>query len=407
MTFVRKCHSLLGKDYRFLKLVFIVIGSCLIFDLFYTYLVVKPTYTSVERREIRAEDFPDILLCPEPSVVPFALEARGYEEGANYFLGIDNIGLRQIGWAGNNTSEDVKTVSDEISVLKSAKDCPGGNESFIYYGDTEEFIELVQFELTKALTYHRCCKLIQPKTSHPVMWIEFAWPAFNDKGNPELAFKVFLADQLTSSYFDLHKTIMLGDGIDSQKASGLMNYQVGIRNYKVKIMEDQKLEGDPNYPCIHYNAIGKYSKCIEDEMVRQNLIFLNCTPPWMTDNEVLWCKREYDFENLSTGVKYLNFLKGIGISEQKTGRCLMPCTLKKFLTKDIGSRSNNRNITGIGINFENEVEIMKSSWKIDSQTLISKIGGFIGISKNFLWLIILFISLVGVILSHLKINERK
>ena len=405
---MRQCHSLMGKDYRFLKLIFIVIGSYLIIDLFHTFLVVKPTYTSLAKRKIRPEDFPEILLCPEPSVFASALAVRGYGDGGSYFLGINSTELRQIGWAGNNTSEDVKIVADEISVLKSAQDCPGGRESFIYYGDTEEFIGKVQFQLTKALTYHRCCKLIPPKTSHTIMSIEFAWPAFNDEGHPEVAVKIFLADQLTSSYFDLHKTIMLGDAIDSNIASGLnWNYQPGIKNYKVKIMEDQKLEGDPSYPCINYDAIGKYSRCIEDEMVRQNLKFINCTPPWMTDNEALWCKREYVLENVSTGVKYLNFLKGIAISEQKTGRCLMPCTMKRFLTKDIGYRSNNRNVTGVAINFENEVEITKSSWKIDPKTLISKIGGFIGISKNFLWLIILFITSVCMLKSQLKVNEIK
>ena len=85
----------------------------------------------------------------------------------------------------------------------------------------------------------------------------------------------------------------------------------------------------------------------------------------------------------------------------------MPCTMKRFLTKDIGYRSNNRNVTGVAINFENEVEITKSSWKIDPKTLISKIGGFIGISKNFLWLIILFITSVCMLKSQLKVNDIK
>ena len=44
------------------------------------------------------------------------------------------------------------------------------------------------------------------------------------------------------------------------------------------------------------------------------------------------------------------------------------------------------------ISFEQEVEVTKSSWNIDARTLLSKIGGFIGISKNFLWLILLLMS---------------
>ena len=44
---------------------------------------------------------------------------------------------------------------------------------------------------------------------------------------------------------------MLGDKIDSNRATGFTEV-AGIKNYKVKIMEDQKLEGDPKYPCVDY-----------------------------------------------------------------------------------------------------------------------------------------------------------
>ena len=310
-----QCHSLLGKDFRVLKIIFIVIASCLIIDLFHTFVVVRPTFTSNEMRKIKAEDFPDIILCPEASVVTHALESRGYDAGEHYwyFLGFNNINsLKQIGWAGNNKSEDAKMVARKISVLKSEKQCPSGNGSFIYYGAATDKLEvkMVQFNLTKALTpYHKCCKVIRPSSPHPPDLIEFEWPSFKDDGNPAISFKVFLADHLTSSYFDLHKTNMLGDKIDSNRAAGFIN------NYKVKIMEDLKLEGDPKYPCVDYKMNGEYARCIENEMVRQNSEFLNCTPPWMTDNEDLCCGWNYGDSNALSGYeemqKYLYFMNDI------------------------------------------------------------------------------------------------
>ena len=47
------------------------------------------------------------------------------------------------------------------------------------------------------------------------------------------------------------------------------------------------------------------------------------------------------------------------------------------------------------ISFEQEVEVTKSSWNIDARTLLSKIGGFIGISKNFLWLVDIIIDVIN------------
>ena len=54
-----------------------------------------------------------------------------------------------------------------------------------------------------------------------------------------------------------------------------------------------------------------------------------------------------------------------------------------------------------------EVDVTKSMWTIDGTTLISKIGGFIGINKNFLWIITLSISSIGVLMTKLKLNHRK
>lgn len=390
-------YFFLGKDYRFLKLVFTVLASCLIIDLFYSYFVLKPTYTSNEKRKMSVEDFPEIILCPQPSFDLNAVESRGYKGQMNYFFGSNDLGVKQIGWAGNNKSEDAKKVFEEISIMKSISQCPDGNETIFWFGRRDVAVEMIKFELTKTLTpYNRCCKVISSNISDIYPYsAHFVWPA---DGSPKV-FKVFLTDKLTSSYFDLHKTIMLGDTINSFTATGV----TGSKTYKIKIMEDQKLEDDPNYPCIDYKTIGEYSKCVENEMIRQNMKFLNCTPPWMTDNEDLWCKREYEVDSEMIGIEYINFLGSISISEADTGECLVPCKSKRYQAKEVGFTGSN-NLTGIVLKFERDVDITKSSWTINFKTLLSKIGGFIGLSKNFLWLVILFISSVGALMSHLKLN---
>ena len=72
MPVSNKCCSslpaLLLKDYRIFKLFFTIFGSWLISYSIYTFVVVKPTYTSNEQREKSVEDFPEIMICPEPSV---------------------------------------------------------------------------------------------------------------------------------------------------------------------------------------------------------------------------------------------------------------------------------------------------------------------------------------------------
>ena len=52
--------------------------------------------------------------------------------------------------------------------------------------------------------------------------------------------------------------------------------------------------------------------------------------------------------------------------------------------------------------FYEDVKRTQSSYTMDGWTLISKIGGYIGVNKNFLWLIVFSISSAGVLMSKFK-----
>ena len=119
-------HSILNyinvvviKDYRLLKLVFTVMALWLIYDTFYSMLVLKPTFASDEKRPISEDDFPEIIVCPEPSIDIHALRLRGYDSVEYYYKGLlfgsplhQQINLSS--WTGNK-SEDVKDVIHEVS----------------------------------------------------------------------------------------------------------------------------------------------------------------------------------------------------------------------------------------------------------------------------------------------------
>ena len=130
---LKPCYSLFCKDYRIIKLIFIVFTSFLIFLEFYTYIEVKPTYTYNMRRKLAPEDFPEILLCPEPSMDVGALNSKGYDGIGEYFHGLSGVWETFIGWSGNK-SEDVSEVIREISTLKRINDCQL-KKSLILSGD--------------------------------------------------------------------------------------------------------------------------------------------------------------------------------------------------------------------------------------------------------------------------------
>ena len=112
----------------------------------------------------------------------------------------------------------------------------------------------------------------------------------------------------------------------------------------------------------------------------------------------------HEVDNKSIEQSWTNFLEDLSSGEANNEKCKVPCKEKWYQIKEIGKLENGDKL-GFSITFENKVEITKASLTVDGVTLLSNIGGFIGISKNFLWLIILLMSSVGVIMSRFKLNK--
>ena len=411
LDMVKKCYPIMVKDYRIFKMIFIIWGFYLVFDSFYIYLVIRPTYTSYEKRYMNAEDFPDVIICPEPSIDFDAVRLKGYFGSRPYFGGRSDShdkSLTQIGWAGNK-SEDVKKVSMEVSTLKSEENCPLG---VFWLRDNTTFRQAA-FKLKRVLyPHHICCRFVPQSqyestpiksmnlfvSNHSHLNEVFNFTQADEQKRSHIhSFQVYLTDPLTTTILDQNKVVMMGDRIVSSNQ--------GYMRYGVQIMEEDRLEGVPKYPCINYKK-DAYSKCLEKELVRQTFQFLNCTPPWMTENEDLWCKEKIKFESASSKLKFKNLLAGIIDSNYDNGECFEPCRVKRYIAKEMVLKET-KNVRGVMLKFSKEISITKSSWKTTWSTLISKTGGFIGINKNFLWIVTLSISSMAVFVHNVHIRRNQ
>ena len=68
MRVTKFCYENLYKDYGYLKLLFIVLCGLIFYEELHVFFVEKPTLTKVVRTVLTKEDYPEIILCPEPSV---------------------------------------------------------------------------------------------------------------------------------------------------------------------------------------------------------------------------------------------------------------------------------------------------------------------------------------------------
>ena len=94
--------SILLKDYRILKILFTILATYLIYDELTVFFIKRPTYTSTEKRKMNAQDFPEIILCPEPSIDINSVKSRGYFNTVGYFRGRSHITSAAITRQGNS-----------------------------------------------------------------------------------------------------------------------------------------------------------------------------------------------------------------------------------------------------------------------------------------------------------------
>ena len=284
----------LWNNYGALKILFMAAGFYLIFDLFWKYLVEKPTLTSSTRTEITSRSFPVITVCHHEQIDKSSLESNGIKNLFYYRSGGGdpsyNNGTHQtISWNGNS-SKGVYEVYDEIALLKSAIDCPK-NSSFWYKKKQKDFEgsnlvgrKPLYFNLTMALyPNHKCCKANLPNLEDVeiIKAIRIADATFNPN-KIFRSFRLYLSDQISDTPFTLAKNFNLGDEITITNNETLELH----KRYKVKVSQEHHIDGDPKYPCINYLKHGEYGKCLEKEMIKSVLKHLNCTPPWLTANKV-------------------------------------------------------------------------------------------------------------------------
>ena len=102
--------------------------------------------------------------------------------------------------------------------------------------------------------------------------------------NFTFGFQVFLSDPKAESQIKSQKFTIEGPPLKS------LEKPFAYKKYTVRVLKFLNLENDPNFPCKDYENDGEYNQCLEEEYIRQTHELINCTPPWMTDNQDNWCK---------------------------------------------------------------------------------------------------------------------
>ena len=186
--------------------------------------------------------------------------------------------------------------------------------SFVIDG-RKVWIEILEKILTRSIYPNgRCCRIIQPELAkkYPVYELDF----FSN------GYRVFLYDNRHFSTLRQSFAEFEGDHLENGKDGG-------FEKYRVQFTEETHLEGDPIFECTDYVMPQDYDQCLEAEYVRQTLLLLNCTPPWLTDNQDLWCKDRLNISDQQADQIDLH-LEKILDGNFPSGNCFKPCKFMRY-----------------------------------------------------------------------------
>ena len=170
----------------------------------------------------------------------------------------------------------------------------------------------------------------------------------------------------------------------------VLKVNTGYMNYKAKISQKSYLEDDPNFKCKLYTKQDSYSGCLEQEFLNQLSPYLKCSPPWLVGDENMWCNETLHLdEEVVKSYRYV--LGNILDSQADIGNCFQPCKSLHFDVRlDIFDHREDSDRYGLYIQFEDTVETTTLNLAITTTTLLTRIGGIIGVGKELLWVFIFF-----------------
>ena len=296
---------------------------------------------------------------------------------------------------GNQTQLDMREVYKKASVIKTTDDCP---KNVVYYPRSLGYDERFNYTLTTPIyPYGQCCKVIKSEKSRRLPVFKVVITMHSESNLKSL--KLLLSDPNTSSRFRLHKFNQKGVDLKTSET------EAGYRRYMIKLRKETHLEGGKNFHCKNYDR-GEYEECLEEEYSRQCLDILNCTLPWVTENRDLWCEDNLQIASQKLG-SFLNLVDQILYGKTDPGPCLTPCTLTSYQVEQVGVYNDANNLRGIIIAFDDEVEVETSELQISAKTFLTRVGGIIGVGKEFLWMMLCAVSVVKLLVKILETRSNQ
>ena len=165
------------------------------------------------------------------------------------------------GWSGNSSDTTPADIIKNISVIRTAEDCPETKANLMDSKNGKIQFVTLSFELTtEVYPSGRCCRAIIPNqaSSWTISGLLLKIETKDHLPSVE-GFQVHLSDRESANVF--HRNKFNIDGIELKASKKTLGYIL----YNLKMHRAIHLEGDRKYPCKNYLHIGDFNEVKELE----------------------------------------------------------------------------------------------------------------------------------------------
>ena len=176
---------------------------------------------------------------------------------------------------------------------------------------------------------------------------------------------------------------MMGDSIQVR----IREPSTSSISYKTKVSRFKHVQDDPLFHCAVYTTENSYNDCIQDELLEVMDKEIGCQPPLLAKDQDRLCNRKF---NVSTeeDLKIKRLFQPLNFHD-KTFTCRTPCTTNKYTTKYVQTvPSPYSKMTFLNLVFDKTLEVGHSTFSIDGQTFVTRLGGSVSSGRTLLWILL-------------------
>ena len=350
----------------------------------YHFFAIKPTTTSQEEKELRTSDIPETVLCADPGFDGDVLQKYGYKTNTYYRGSMDTD--KFVGWNGgkneNKTSNAVLEETLRVNIIFRSL-----FHSIFFAKDYVSNRVKADTEFRKLVYPHgRCLSIIPPGESLNNTRLNSLTIVVNNTAVVEMGkitrLKVYFMDKVNSVRIYPNDMEMKGDRV----VMYLKEKQPKVKSIKTQITRSVHVEGDPLLDCAVYTENNSYSKCAQNELFEVFTKEIGCIPPLLDADPITTCNKRFNFSAAKD--KYLDTLFKPLYFHNREFKCKTPCTKNVYTSSFLHTSPSAIPSTVLMVIFDKKLEVAHSTFSIDGQTLLTRLGGSVSSGRTLLWILV-------------------